>query len=284
MSIAATIGAIGAIGGSAIGAVGSSKAAGAQADAAKSAAELQHEDQKASLAEQQREFNTNQTNFAPFLKAGTSSVNALSNLLSTPGQGLLAPFTGQFQAPTADQARQTPGYQFAQQQGQNSIQNSAAARGGLLSTGAMKTLDQYSQGLADTTYSDTYNRSFNEYLQQYNQFQNNQTNTFNRLAVASGMGQTSASTLGNLNQQGASNVTNINAIGGAQQGGSLMAGGAARASGYAGIANALNGGISNVNQLMLLNSLFGKGGTDISSLGGVPQTGTIDWAAPGVPS
>lgn len=196
----------------------------------------------------------------------------------------MTPFTDKFHAPTADEARQTPGYEFALREGQNAIQNSAAARGGLLSTGTLKTLDQYSQGLADTTYSDTYNRAFNEYLQQYNQFETNQSNTFNRLAAASGMGQTAASTIGGLNQQGASNVTNINAIGGAQQGGSLMAGGAARASGYAGIANALNSGISSVSQYALLNSLFGKGGTDISSFGGVPQAGTINWAAPGVPA
>src|SRR5579859_5947605 len=147
------------VAGSVAGAVGSAKAAGAQSDAAKSAAQLQHEDQTASLAEQQRQFNINQQNIAHWLKAGTQGINSLSSLLSTPGQGLLTPWTDTFQAPTAAQAQATPGYQFAQQQGQNAIQNSAAARGGLLSTGTMKTLDQYSQGLADQTYSDTYNRA-----------------------------------------------------------------------------------------------------------------------------
>lgn len=259
MSIMATIGAVGAVAGAGIGAVGASKAAGAQSDAAKSAAQLQHQDQQASLAEQKRQFDLQQQNLAPWLKAGTQGINSLSGLLSTPGQGLLTPWTDQFHAPTADQARQTPGYQFAQEQGQNSIQNSAAAHGGLLSTGTMKTLDQYSQGLADQTYSDTYNRALGEYQQRYNIFQGNQTNEFNRLAGLSGTGQQAATTLGQFGQQSAANVTNINATAGAQQGGSLMAAGNARASGYAGIANSINSGISGISQYLLLQSMLGQG-------------------------
>lgn len=256
----------GSVGGSVVGAVGASKAAGAQADAAKSTAQLQHEDQQASLAEQKRQFDLQQSNMAPWLKAGTQGINTLSGLLSKPGEGLLTPWTDTFQAPTADQARQTPGYQFALQQGQNTIQNSAAAQGGLLSTGTMKTLDQFSQGLADTTYSDTYNRALDEYQQRYNIFQGNQTNEFNRLASISGAGQQAATTLGQFGQQAAQNVTNINATAGAQQGNSLMAAGSARASGYAGIANAVNGGISNISQYLLLQQLLhppASGGSDV---------------------
>lgn len=272
MSTAAIIG--GSIAGATIGAAGSNAAAGQQSDAAKSAAQLQHQDQQASLAEQQRQFNINQTNLAPFLKAGTQSIGSLSSLLSTPGQGLLTPWNQTFSAPTAAQAQATPGYQFAQQQGQNSIQNSAAARGGLLSTGSQKTLDQFSQGLADTTYNDTYNRALSEYQQSYNIFQGNQTNTFNRLASLSGVGQTAANTIGGLGQAAAQNTANINLTGGAQQGSSLMAAGNARASGYAGIANALNSGVGGISQYALLQQLLGNQG-NISSLGGVPDTAAI---------
>lgn len=280
--LALGLGIAGAVGGSAIGAVGASKAAGAQANAAKSAAQLQHEDQMASLAEQQRQFNIGQTNLAPFLKAGQSAVGTLADLIKTPGQGLLTPWTGSFNAPTAAQAAATPGYQFIAGAGSGAIQNSAAASGNLLSTGTLKTLSQFNQGLADTTYSETYNRAFNEYLQQYNQFQNNQTNEFNRLAAVSGMGQTTATTLGNLGQQAANTTANINLTAGGQQGASLLAGGGARASGYAGIANALTSGIGSVNQYMLLNSLFGGGGGTSSGLPpgsyvpGTPVPGTLD--------
>jgi len=258
MSTAAIIG--GSIAAAGIGAGGSILASNAQSGAAKSAAQLQHQDQMASLAEQKRQFDLQQKNLAPWLRAGTSSINTLADLLKTPGQGLLTPWTGQFNAPTAEQARNTPGYQFLAGAGSGAIQNSAAASGNLLSTGTLKTLSQFNQGLADTTYSETYNRAFNEYLQQYNQFQNNQTNEFNRLASVSGMGQTTATTLGQLGQQGANNVTNINATAGSQIGNSLLYGGTARASGYAGIANALNSGIGNISQYALLQSLLGKGG------------------------
>jgi len=172
----------------------------------------------------------------------------------------LTPWTTTFQAPTAEQAAATPGYQFTLQQGQNAVQNSAAAQGGLLSTGALKTLAGYTTGLANQTYNDVYNRALTEYQQAYNIFQGNQTNTFNRLAALSGVGQTTATTLGQLGQNAATNIANIRATGGAQIGNSLLAMGGAQASGYAGIANALQGGIGGISQYALLNSLLNQGG------------------------
>lgn len=248
----------GTVGSGIIGAVGSGLAAGQQSRAAKSAAQLQADAQANALAEQRRQFDITQGNLAPFLKVGTSAVNTLGGLLSKPGEGLLTPFTGQFQAPTAEQARATPGYEFLQQAGENAIQTGAAARGGLLSTGTQKTLTQFGQGLADTTYSETYNRAFNEYLQGYNQFQNNQANEFNRLAAASGMGQTTATTLGNLGQQAATNFGNIELGGANAQASSLLYGAGARASGYAGMANALGGIGSNLAQLAFLKNFLQK--------------------------
>lgn len=262
-----------AIGGSIIGAVGANSAAGKQANAELQAAQLQHQDQQASLDFQKQQYATSQQQIAPWLKAGTQGIGSLSQLLSTPGQGLLTPWTNTFQAPTAAQAQQTPGYQFALEQGQNAIQNSAAARGGLLSTGTQKTLDQFSQGLASQTYSDTYNRALGEYQQNYNIFQGNQSNTFNRLASLSGIGQQAATTSGQLGQQAAGNVANINIAGGAQQGQMIAGAGAARASGYAGIANSLNSGLGNVSQYLMLQQagLLGQGqlgsASDLSNAG-----------------
>lgn len=274
--LAIGLGVAGAVGGSAIGAIGASKAAGAQSRAAMSAAELQHQDQMAALAEQKRQFDLQQQNLAPWLKAGTQGIGTLSSLLSTPGEGLLTPWTEQFNAPTAEQARATPGYEFTLGQGEQAIQNAAAARGNLLSTGTLKALTGYAEGLADTTYGETYNRALGEYQQRYNIFQGNQTNTFNRLAALSGVGQTAANTLGTLGQQGAANVANINLTGGAQQGASLMNAGAARASGYAGIANALTGGIGSISQWLLLQNMLNpaSGGGGIGVNGGYGGFGT----------
>lgn len=50
--------------------------------------------------------------------------------------------------PTADQAANMPGIQFAEQQVLNNLQNSAAARGDVLSGGALKDIADYSAGTA----------------------------------------------------------------------------------------------------------------------------------------
>ena len=41
-----------------------------------------------------------------------------------------------------------PGYQFRQQEGQRGVENSAAARGGILSGGALKAISRYNQDFA----------------------------------------------------------------------------------------------------------------------------------------
>ena len=257
MSTAAIVG--GSIAGATVGAVGSSLAAGTQASAANNAAQLQYSLGEQQLSQNQAQFNTTQSNLAPWLQAGKQGLGTLSSLLSTPGQGLLTPWTQQFQAPTAAQAQATPGYQFALQQGQNAVQNSAAAQGGLLSTGAMKTLDQYSQGLADTTYQQTYNNALTQYQQSYNIFQGNQSNEFNRLASLSGAGQTAANQLSTASQAASNQAGYTSAATGQNVGNSLMAAGNATASGYAGIANALDSGISGISQYALLKTLMANG-------------------------
>lgn len=64
------------------------------------------------------------------------------------------------------QLAQTPGYQFALSQGQEAVERSAAAKGGLLSGGTLKDLTAFGQGLASRTYSDEYSRALNEREQQ----------------------------------------------------------------------------------------------------------------------
>src|SRR6266851_1141686 len=87
---------LGAIASAGIGAGASLAASGAQAGAAKSAAGLQFQLGEDQLAFNRQQYATSQQQLAPFLKTGTSGINTLSSLLKTPGQGLLAPFTGTF--------------------------------------------------------------------------------------------------------------------------------------------------------------------------------------------
>ena len=253
-----------AIGVGVAGAGASAAGAASQAGAANNAANLQAQAAANSLAFQKQEFATNQANIAPFLKTGQAATTQLGQLAGTPGQGLLAPWTGSFQAPTADQAAATPGYQFQLQQGEQALQNSAAAKGTLLSGGTGKALEQYGQGLASTNYQQVYNNALGQYQQSYNEFQNNQSNQFNRLSALAGSGQTAATNLGQQGQQAASNVAGINSAMGQQVGQNINNAGAATASGYVGVGNSLNNSLTNYQQSMLLNSLNGSGGGNLS--------------------
>jgi hypothetical protein len=76
--------------------------------------------------------------------AGLGGVSQLTNLLGLGGAGGNASALAQLQA--------TPGYQFAQQQGQNSISAANAAGGQLASGKEAIDLSKFNQGLATQTY------------------------------------------------------------------------------------------------------------------------------------
>jgi hypothetical protein len=237
-----------------IGAGASLSAAGTQASAAEQAQALQAQEAQNALNFQGQEFGTQQQNIAPFLQAGQGAVKSLSSLI--PQLTAAEQAYPVFQAPTAAEAAATPGYQFTLGQGTQALQNSAAARGGLLSGNTGEALQQYGQGLASTTYGDVYNRALQQYQQAYGQFQNLQANQYNRLASLAGVGQVAAGQAGTAGQAAASNVGNISLTTGAQQGQSLQNAGAANASGYVGAANAASGGIGNIGQYLTLQQLL----------------------------
>lgn len=173
---------------------------------------------------------------------------------------------GPFTAPTAAQAEATPGYQFQMQQGEQALQQSAAARGNLLTGGTAEAVNNYAQGLASTNYQNVYNNALNTYGTNYNAYQQNQANQYNRLASLAGVGQTTAQTLGSLGQSTANSVTN-NELGTAQaigQQGNNAA--AANASGILNSASAINQGIS--GGLSSLSNLYQLGQLNGGSSGG----------------
>lgn len=258
MSIATTTAlAIGAIGigatSAVVGGVTASKAAGAQRDAANHATDVQQQSADKAVAEQQREFDTTQANFKPWLTQGQNAISQLSDL--APQLNAQEKAYAPFQAPTAEQASQTPGYQFQLAEGQKALERSAAAKGNLLTGGTAKALDRYSQDYAAGNYQNTYNNAFNAYQQGYNQFQNSLTNQYNRLAGLAGTGQQAAGTLAQAGQQAASNTGNIYLQTGQNIGQNIQQAGAATASGYVGVGNAVNGGIENG---VFLNELLKK--------------------------
>lgn len=183
--------------------------------------------------------------------ATTGGVNL--NSLVDPSLGgygsLLQPFGQTFQAPTNVTEQNDPGYQFRLNQGMKALTNSASAKGTLLNGGTGKDITQFGQDYASNEYNNVYNRAYNQYATQYNQYQQHNTDVYNRLAGLSGVGQTAASTLGTLGQQTAQNVSNIDLTTGAQQGQDINNAGAARASGIVGAGNAYSSGLGSLASL-----------------------------------
>ena len=258
LAIAGGIGAAGSLGGAALESNAAGNAASAQVSGADYAAQLQAEEAQNALNFQEQEWNTQQQNLAPWLNAGGQGLSQLETLLgvggnkTAPGYGSL---TQGFTPPTLEQAEQYPGYQFGLGQGEQAIQNSAAAKGNAFSGNTAEALNNYAQNYAQQDYSNVYNQSFNT-------FENNQLNQYNRLAALSGVGQQTGTALGSEGEAAASNTSGIDLALGQQLGTDAQNATAAEASGYIGSANAYGGALSgtstNLTQLALLNQIYGN--------------------------
>lgn len=110
----------------------------------------------------------------------------------------------------------TPGYEFRRSEGENALERMMAARGMRMGGAAMKEAMRFGDGLAAQEYG----------------------NFYNRLAGMAGVGQSATNTTAQLGQTYAANV-----------GANNMAAGRAKASGYAGQANALNGTINGLGSI-----------------------------------
>jgi len=219
------------LGAGALGAAGSayaaSQASNAQANAAQAALDAQER-----MLERQLELQE------PFRAAGITSMNQLLTLLGLPGGDPNSASYGSMAKPfDMTKFEADPGYGFRMQEGMKALENSAAARGGLLSGATLKGVNRFSQGLASQEYQNAFNRYQIERNAQLNPLQSlmgaGQTAT-NQLAGA--MGQTEqglAQSYGNLGQ--------------------------AQASAYVGMGNALTGalgqGVNSYMGLQYLNAM-----------------------------
>ena len=117
-------------------------------------------------------------------------------------------------------------------------------------------INNYAQNYAQSDYNNVYNQALQQYQQNYNIFQQNQANQFNRYATLAGYGQTTAAQLGQQGQAAASNTGNIFLTAGQQQAQDIQNQAAATASGYVGAGNAASSGLGNLSQYALLQNLL----------------------------
>jgi hypothetical protein len=116
-----------------------------QADATTEAANISAQGTREALALQQRMYEEGIKRQQPFLDIGTNALNRLA-ALNQPG------------ANTAQFIQQDPGYAFRLSEGQKALDRSAAARGGLISGGAMKAAQRYGQEMGSQEFQNAYNR------------------------------------------------------------------------------------------------------------------------------
>lgn len=217
--VAAAIG----IGSAVAGVASSAIASGAQQSAANQATGLQ-----------EQFFNSELQNLSPYMATGQGANTALQ---TAAGIGTANPLTSPLLSPitmSEQNLQKTPGYQFNLQQGLESVQNSAAARGLGVSGAAEKGAASYATGLADNTYQNQFNNALT-----------NQNNQFNRLLGLTQLGQTSAAGVG---------AAGITTGQGAAQ--TTLAGGQAAAAGILGAGNALTGAYPNYLANNALSNLY----------------------------
>src|SRR5690348_12894293 len=101
------------------------------AHAAKNASQAQTKLGQQALQLEQQQYDQTRQDFAPWRQAGGSAITQGFAMLQ-PGYDYTA----------------SPGYQFRLDEGNRAIQNSAAAKGMLMSGGTLKDIDRFSQGLA----------------------------------------------------------------------------------------------------------------------------------------
>ena len=122
--------------------------------------------------------------------------------------------------------QQDPGYAFRLSEGQKVLDRSAAARGGLISGGALRAATRYGQDMGSQEYQNAFNR-----------YQTNRSNQLQPLGSLMASGQSAASNQGSAAGQYGANVGNAYMGQGINQGNALLAGAQSRSSSYGDIAN-----------------------------------------------
>lgn len=207
---------------------GANKAASAQKDAANQAAAAQRQ----AMEYQKANYEQASGNLSPFIQSGQGANSLLAEAYGLSGKTAL----GQS---SLEAFRNSPDYQFALKGGSEALDNSAAAKGGVLGGNQIRAQTEYGQGLATQN------------LQNY----------FARLSGMSGQGIQAGGILGQIGT-GAGNSVGASAN---NMGNSLMAAGTADASGILGMTKGFQSGLGSLSLFnQMSKSSYGGGGTGFS--------------------
>jgi hypothetical protein len=204
------------IGGAILGKMGSDKAGKASAKA-----------NKAAIAEQRRQFDVTQANNKPWMDRGNEAGGALQQRLGLGKDNGTGNYGELMHSFGNEDFVKDPGYQFRMDEGAKAVNNTAAARGNLLSGAAAKEMQRYSQGFASNEFGNAYNR-----------YSQDQGNRYNRLMGISSQGQSGAQYLGQAGQNSANAISGLQQQGGQDKASSIMGGYNAMSQGLGGVGGA----------------------------------------------
>lgn len=197
-----------------------------QSNAAKSAAKTQANATRDATAAELEMFNQTREDQKPWREAGQTALKQLTAGTADGGE-----FNRRF---TMADFTRDPGYEFRLGQGQQALERSAAARGGVMNGGTLKALTRYGQDFASNEFNNSYSR-----------WNNDQTTRFNRLSTVAGLGQTANNVTAQLGQQTASSIGN-----------NITSGAAATAAGQVGAANAWSNAMNNGTSMYMLSKMM----------------------------
>lgn len=242
------------VAGAAVSAAASAASSGAQSSAngKASAASAQ------AAADARKELNqakgTARKDLQPYADSGRSALNELNWQMGLPGSsgvgtggGLMQDYTPEMynndpgytpMVNSLEQLQATPGYQFQLEQGLQGVNNSASAKGSLLSGGQLKAVNDYAQGVASTGYQAAWDRAQQAYNNAFSRNTTQQNNKFQRLQSMANNGQSAATTQGNYTMDAAKAMAGVTQMNGATQGNLALAQGQNQAQMYTNIGNA----------------------------------------------
>lgn len=224
---------------------GAKSAAQTQATAATQQGETQAQAAREALALQEKMFERQIGLQEPWRQAG---VNALGRM-----QGGAFAQPAAFKFGTAE-FQADPGYAFRLAEGQKALERSAAARGGLISGGALKAATGYGQEMGSQEFARARERA----LSNYGTNVARSDTGYNRLAGLAGVGQTATSALGSAAGQygtaGANLITGAGqAIGAGQYGA-----GQSMAAGQLGVGNTMNNALGTIGSAYQTNQMMNR--------------------------
>lgn len=214
------------------------------ADASKDAAATQAGSADRASAVQREMYTTTRKDLAPYRNAGSTALQRLMMLTGVGAKGRNNAAYGSLTRPfeefefSKDDFEADPGYEFRLSEGERAIERGALARGMNASTGTLRQLVRYNQGMASDEFQRSYGRGLQTFTTNFGVDTANRERQSNALQYLVSGGQNAAAMTGSAGANAANSTANA-----------LISSGNAAAAGILGSAsswnNAIQGGIGN---------------------------------------